>query len=178
MRRYLNVKLTAKVRYFYRKTNRFSKIVPEYLLYKKIVCIFVAVMYQVPVVNNNKTLIILSGTFTEITRRGQTLIIYGFNIHWCVPARTACGGLFLKDMWKAYRTVCDIFNAEVEMELETNYCLISRLDNITMYVFIEYLKDREEWCCKCQFELLSGKKVTITRQYSSELIGATMELNK
>ena len=85
---------------------------------------------------------------------------------------------FLKDMWKAYRTVCDIFNAEVEMELETNYCLISRLDNITMYVFIEYLKDREEWCCKCQFELLSGKKVTITRQYSSELIGATIELNK
>lgn len=67
---------------------------PEYLLYKKIVCIFVAVMYQVPVVNNNKTLIILSGTFTEITRRGQTLLIYDFNLQWCVPARTACGGLF------------------------------------------------------------------------------------
>ena len=79
------------------------------------------------------------------------------------------------NMWKAYKTVSEIFSSEVEMELETKYTMISRID-VPMYVFIQYGKEDDIWYCKCQFEPLTGKKVTIVREYSTELVSAAIEL--
>ena len=79
-------------------------------------------------------------------------------------------------MIKRYRTVSELFSVEVELDLETNYRIITVLD-IPMEVEIEYRKDSNVWHCECRFKPMTNEVLAITREYTTELINNIMLKN-
>jgi len=78
-------------------------------------------------------------------------------------------------MLENYKIANDLFYAEVCQEIEAKYPIVGKLD-IPMYVYIEYDHSQEQWNCTCRLEPMTGKRINIHRQYSSEIIGAYKEL--
>ncbi len=80
-------------------------------------------------------------------------------------------------MLKDYKIVSDVFLTEVSMDLEQKYPILDKVD-VPMYVLIKYKNDQDIWECTCRMEPVNSKNVTITRQYTTEIIESIKELEE